>query len=1090
MPIAVPEQPQMFHYPAPNIPENYLSNPNSRRSSAATTVTNRSSKSSRDRRRSSGALSTHSQQKPRKCIGDYIVGKTLGKGASGRVKLGVHRMTGEQVAIKIISKAHLAANPAIEKAVRREIAIMKLINHPNVMSLTDVIDDPSSSDLHLVLEYVEGGELFEYLVSKGRLDEAEARHHFQQIILGLDYCHHHLICHRDLKPENLLLDSKNNIKIADFGMASLQPLGSMLETSCGSPHYASPEIVAGLPYNGSACDIWSCGVILYALLTGHLPFDDENIRQLLRKVKSGKYTMPDNISVPAQDLIRRILVVDPSKRLNMQQIMSHPWFRETPPLNISTLPVPPTEKEIGRPVHDASEIDDRILETIKFLWSESSNENVIRALLQKEHNMQKVVYVLLKQHAERYWQADHADESDEDEESSSADPSRRRYRTITHRSDRDRKSLSMLDAKNTTASTTARRGSAVVPRPSAPWLSNDAPFPPTNSSQKDLMRRHSAATVRTKLPVINTNNHPAQPPLPALPLEKPSKMKKSETFYTRFVKSVLSSSRKQQSKEPRNTTDTFVNKMINNSVTTTSAHAAAATPGGNPSKAGAPALTPKSGTSTLVGTLRRKNPFHRTAINTTDFAITSITHTTSTKGTVRPASTILQRNRIDPSEDEDSVHANQSAEDNQKSASPSRHATLQAKRMSLRIPNAFKGVNDSRFGFTLGSNARKQRKQVDISMFGGPASSHKDALDTKFEITSFAAASFQQQQQQQQQQPPTAQSSESSLLPPPALSDGSTLSSSSSTCSSSHSNIVYQTTAATIPSPVVGTPTVSAAVPKNYMHRHSNQNMLMASTTTAFTTTTTTTATATTNNNNNANNTARRASQVSFKSVDRRGSNISTSNLSQQHINRPITPSLLSNSSTIATSNVPILEIMGSKSNQSMSVHSTVSSTQTAAATHSTKASWLNHLFFFKQPKVCSLTVYSTDTVKILKALHQNMNQFVEARFYEKSDRAGTTRYKVEILWKPPHGTGKLRQVKCRIELLMMPDAHCCLVQLTQQQGDALVLSTTMQQMEEAMTKEFPPPSPLSSEQQQQQHSFKELNSVITSANTLVENDD
>ncbi|KAG1436758.1 hypothetical protein G6F56_013420 [Rhizopus delemar] len=171
---------------------------NHRRASAPNNNNNnnntRTHRFQKDRRRSSGALSTHSQQqKPKKYIGDYAVGKTLGKGASGRVKLGVHRYTGEQIAIKIISKSHLAANPAIEKAVRREIAIMKLIHHPNVMSLLDVIDDPNSSDLYLLLEYVEGGELFEYLVGKGRLDESEARHHFQQIILGLDYCHHHLI---------------------------------------------------------------------------------------------------------------------------------------------------------------------------------------------------------------------------------------------------------------------------------------------------------------------------------------------------------------------------------------------------------------------------------------------------------------------------------------------------------------------------------------------------------------------------------------------------------------------------------------------------------------------------------------------------------------------------------------------------------------------------------------------------------------------------------------------------------------------------------------------------------------------------------
>ncbi|KAG1443179.1 hypothetical protein G6F56_010770 [Rhizopus delemar] len=365
----------------------------------------RASEIPQDRRRSSSSSVATARKK---FIGEYIVGKTLGKGASGQVKLGVHHQTGEQVAIKIISKAHLAANPAIEKAVRREIAIMKLIHHPNVMSLLDVIDDPTCSDLYLVLEYVQGGELFEYLVSKGRLTESEARHHFQQIILGLDYCHHHLICHRDLKPENLLLDSKRQIKIADFGMASLQPLGSLLETSCGSPHYASPEIVAGMPYEGSSCDIWSCGVILFALLTGHLPFDDENIRQLLRKVKTGKFVMPDSISKSAQDLIRKIMVVDPSKRLTMKQIMQHPWFKETEPMNKHTLPQPP--KDIGQPIVNVEDIDDRLLETIKFLWGESDQQVIVDALLEKKHNMQKVVYVLLQQHSERYWQACHEDD--------------------------------------------------------------------------------------------------------------------------------------------------------------------------------------------------------------------------------------------------------------------------------------------------------------------------------------------------------------------------------------------------------------------------------------------------------------------------------------------------------------------------------------------------------------------------------------------------------------------------------------------------------------------------------------------------------
>lgn len=137
-----------------------------------------------------------------------------------------------------------------------------------------------------------------------------------------------------------------------------------------------------MPYHGSSCDIWSCGVILFALLTGHLPFDDENIRQLLRKVKTGKYVMPDNISKSAQDLIRRILVVDPSKRLTMKQIMAHPWFKETEPTNIHSLPIP--SMDIGQPISHPSEIDDRILETIKFLWGETDDQVVINALLQKE----------------------------------------------------------------------------------------------------------------------------------------------------------------------------------------------------------------------------------------------------------------------------------------------------------------------------------------------------------------------------------------------------------------------------------------------------------------------------------------------------------------------------------------------------------------------------------------------------------------------------------------------------------------------------------------------------------------------------------
>ncbi|KAI8138547.1 kinase-like domain-containing protein [Fennellomyces sp. T-0311] len=359
-----------------------------------------SSSSSNHYRRHSGRVQpsfspgvTSPGNRRRKDIGDYWLGKTLGKGSSGRVKLGIHKVSGEKVAIKIISKSHLKANASVERAVKREIAVMKLIHHPNIMTLLDVIDLSDSPNLYLILEYVQGGELFEYLVSKGRLAEPEARKYFQQIIFGLDYCHRHLICHRDLKPENLLLDKDKNIKIADFGMASLQPTGSLLETSCGSPHYASPEIVTGIPYNGSASDIWSCGIILYALLCGHLPFDDDNIRELLNKMK---------------------------------EVQQHPWFTADPPLNPSILPDPPTAAEIGRPVSDPSEIDDRLLETLKVLWTDLSSEKVIQALLNEEYNMQKVTYVLLQRHANNYWQVDR----DDDFHSCESPAKRRRPATI------------------------------------------------------------------------------------------------------------------------------------------------------------------------------------------------------------------------------------------------------------------------------------------------------------------------------------------------------------------------------------------------------------------------------------------------------------------------------------------------------------------------------------------------------------------------------------------------------------------------------------------------------------------------------------
>ncbi|SAL98954.1 hypothetical protein [Absidia glauca] len=447
----------------------------------------------------------------RKEIGEYWLGKTLGKGSSGRVKLGVHKVTGQKVAVKIISKSHLKSNASVEKSIKREIAVMKLIKHPNIINLIDVIDLSDATNLYLILEFVEGGELFEHLISCGKLDEKEARKYFQQIIFALDYCHRHLICHRDLKPENLLLDKEKNIKICDFGMASLQPYGSLLETSCGSPHYASPEIVNGVPYNGASSDIWSCGVILFALLNGHLPFDDDNMHILLKKVKEGKYSIPQDIPSSARDLIERILVIDPTKRLTMTEVQAHPWFTVDTPSMPLTIPDPPTAEEIGRRLANESEMDERILATLQDLWTDLNSAQVVEALLNDEYNMQKVTYVLLQRYSSDYWQKVHED----DIRAASSPAKRRRPATICAVvpsgkeafSGLNEMMLKLAEHENTTTITSPPPGIQHNSDPSTPSVNN------SNNGNTSILK-----------PVWNEKDvdpissmHDSPPPLPPKP---------------------------------------------------------------------------------------------------------------------------------------------------------------------------------------------------------------------------------------------------------------------------------------------------------------------------------------------------------------------------------------------------------------------------------------------------------------------------------------------------------------------------------------------------------------------------------------------
>jgi len=245
-------------------------------------------------------------------------------GTFGKVKLAEHIVTGQKVAIKIINKQKMHQMNMHEK-LSREINILKVMAHPHVIRMYELIDSPT--ELFMVMEYVSGGELFDYIVHKVRLRESEARRLFQQIIAGVEFCHQHMVCHRDLKPENLLLDKNLQIKIADFGLSNRMWDGEFLKTSCGSPNYASPEVVSGKFYAGPETDVWSAGVCLYALLCGSLPFDDENVPNLFRKIKHGNFTLPGHISAEAKDLIVQMLVVDPTKRLTIPLIRKHRWFR-------------------------------------------------------------------------------------------------------------------------------------------------------------------------------------------------------------------------------------------------------------------------------------------------------------------------------------------------------------------------------------------------------------------------------------------------------------------------------------------------------------------------------------------------------------------------------------------------------------------------------------------------------------------------------------------------------------------------------------------------------------------------------------------
>ncbi|PSS26251.1 CBL-interacting serine/threonine-protein kinase [Actinidia chinensis var. chinensis] len=265
-----------------------------------------------------------------KCIrvGRYEIGKTLGEGSFAKVKFAKNVDTGDFVAIKIIDRDRVLHHRMVEQ-IKREISTMKLIKHPNVLKLIEVM--ASKTKIYIVLEYVDGGELFDKIAKQGRLKEDEARRYFQQLINAVDYCHSRGVYHRDLKPENLLLDSFGVLKVSDFGLSAFSQQvreDGLLHTACGTPNYVAPEVLNDKGYDGTSADIWSCGVILFVLMAGYLPFDEPNLMALYKRILKADFSCPSWFTSGAKKLIKRIIDPNPLTRITIPEILENDWFKK------------------------------------------------------------------------------------------------------------------------------------------------------------------------------------------------------------------------------------------------------------------------------------------------------------------------------------------------------------------------------------------------------------------------------------------------------------------------------------------------------------------------------------------------------------------------------------------------------------------------------------------------------------------------------------------------------------------------------------------------------------------------------------------
>lgn len=256
----------------------------------------------------------------------YELGRLLGQGTFAKVYFARSLRTSQGVAVKVIDKEKIVKAGLIDQ-IKREVSVMRLVRHPSIVQLYEVM--ATKSKIYFVLEYVKGGELFDK-VAKGRLKEEVAKKYFQQLINAVDFCHSRGVCHRDLKPENLLLDENENLKVSDFGLSALAESklqDGLLHTACGTPAYVAPEVISRKGYDGPKADTWSCGVILFVLLAGFLPFHDSNLMEMYRKIRRAEFRCPNWFSLEVRKLLAKILDPNPNTRITIARIKESSWFR-------------------------------------------------------------------------------------------------------------------------------------------------------------------------------------------------------------------------------------------------------------------------------------------------------------------------------------------------------------------------------------------------------------------------------------------------------------------------------------------------------------------------------------------------------------------------------------------------------------------------------------------------------------------------------------------------------------------------------------------------------------------------------------------